>query len=90
MPLLELELLELPFALDSRSSMSVELPELPDAPAPLGPPGGAPGGHPPGPPVSDHRHRQGHWRTRSRKYSVIRSLDCWSGRRFAPAAKSGC
>ena len=39
-PLLELELLELPFALDSRSSMSVELPELPDAPAPLGPPPG--------------------------------------------------
>lgn len=48
--LLELELLELPLALDTRSSTSVEPLELPDAPAPLEPPGPPPGGGPPGGP----------------------------------------
>ena len=65
--LLELELLELPLALESRSSMSVELSELPDAPAPLGPPPEeAPRRTtaPPGRRVSDHRRRRGRWRTR--------------------------
>ena len=72
MPLLELELLELPLALASRSSMSVELSELPAAPGPLSLLGrrreeARPEDHQRRPgrrPVSDRRRRRGPWRTR--------------------------